>query len=186
MLDMITKVMTTAMLIAILGFFVYLNDNKSYSEPFKRLTVPLTEDEHQFLPNQLVLHMDNQTNGGAVEVVSNETGQNVTQYFKYNPDRNSVTVSNSTMTADFAIQVPDPNDPNTVKINRINLPLLDVLYIKKYTTNSTGETWTKYNTSYKNIPITIGNSTYNQLEMMVAIPKDKELYNKLLFMYLQP
>ena len=65
--------------------------------------------------------MDNQTNGGAVEVLSNETGQNVTQYFKYNPDRNSVTVSNSTMTADFAIQVPDPKDPNTVKINRINL-----------------------------------------------------------------
>ena len=49
--------------------------------------------------------MDNQTKGGAVEVISNETGQNVTQYFKYNPDRNSVTVSNSTMTADFANQI---------------------------------------------------------------------------------
>ncbi len=73
--------------------------------------------------------MDNQTNGGAVEVVSNETGQNVTLYFKYNPDRSSVTVSNSTMTADFAIQIPVPNDPTTVKVNRINLPLLDGSYI---------------------------------------------------------
>jgi hypothetical protein len=126
--------------------------------------------------------MDNQTNGGAVEFVSNETGQNVTQYFKYNPDRNSVTVSNSTMTADFAIQVPDPNDPNTVKIERINLPLLDVLYIKKYVT--LGETWTSYTTSYKDIPITIGNSTYNQMEMTISIPQHKELLNIILFMYL--
>ena len=29
----------------------------------------------------------------------------------------SVTVSNSTMTADFAIQIPDPNDPNTIKMD---------------------------------------------------------------------
>ena len=50
--------------------------------------------------------MNNQTNDWAVEVVSNDTRQNITQYFKYNPDKNSVTVSNSTMTADFAIQIP--------------------------------------------------------------------------------
>jgi hypothetical protein len=120
--------------------------------------------------------MDYQTNGGAVEVVSNETGQSVTQYFKYNPDRNSVTVSNSTMTADFAFQVSYPNDPNIVKINRINLPLLDVLSIAKYNSPTTGEPYTEYDTSYKNIPITIGNNTYNQMNMGVKIPKDRDLY----------
>jgi hypothetical protein len=98
--------MISFVLIAIHGALVYPYINKSYAAPFARLSVPLTEDEHQFLPNKFALHMDNQTNGGAVEIVSNETGQNVTQYFKYNPDRNSVTVSNSTMTADFALQVP--------------------------------------------------------------------------------
>jgi hypothetical protein len=123
------KILTSVVLFAILGAFVYLNVNKSYAAPFARLSVPLTENEFQFLPNHMSFHMDNQSSGGAVEVISNETGQNVTQYFKYNPDRNSVTVSNSTMTADFAIQVPEPNNPNTVKINRINLPLLDVLSI---------------------------------------------------------
>src|SRR4051794_35897049 len=120
---MITKILTSVVLIAILGAFVYSNVNKSYAAPYAKLTVPLAKNEFQFLSNQLSLHMDNQTNGGAVEVVSNETGQNITQYFKYNPDKNSVTVSNSTMTADFAIQIPDPSDPNTIKIDRINLPI---------------------------------------------------------------
>jgi len=120
--------------------------------------------------------MDNQTNGGVVEIVSNKTGQNVTQYFKYNPDRNSVTVSNSTMTADFALQIPDPNDPNTVMINRINLPLMDVLYIIKYNATDIHPAFTSYYTSYNISPITIGNSTYSGLEMLINIPNDREQY----------
>src|SRR4051794_21827671 len=102
--------------------------------------------------------MDNQTSGGTIEVISNETGQNVTQYFKYNPDRNSVTVSNSTKTADFSIQLTDPNNPNTVNINRINLPLLDVISITKYNTTTSGIPCKIYHTIYSNIPITIGNT----------------------------
>jgi hypothetical protein len=123
---MIAKIITSVILIAIFGAFTYTNFNKSYAAPYTRLSIPLSEDETRFLPNQLALHLDNQTNGGAVEVISNETGQFVTQYFKYNSDKNSVTVSNSTMTTDFAIQIPDPTNPNTVKISRINLPFLDV------------------------------------------------------------
>ena len=95
-------------LIAIFGAFTYTNFNKSYAAPYTRLSVPLSEDEIQLLPNHLALYLDNQTNGGAVEVISNETGQFVTQYFKYNSDNNSVTVSNSTMTTDFAIQIQIP------------------------------------------------------------------------------
>jgi hypothetical protein len=60
---MITKISTSVVLIAILGAFVYLNINKSCAAPYTRLSVPLIEDEHQFLLNQLALHMDNQTNG---------------------------------------------------------------------------------------------------------------------------
>ena len=166
------KILIPVVLFAILGAIVYLNDNKIYAAPSTRLSVPLTEKEFQFLPNHISFHMDNQSSGGAVEVVSNETGQNVTQYFKYNPDRNSVTVSNSTITADFSIQIPEPNDPNTVKINRINLPLLDVYFISKGNTK-TGEPVTVYDTAFYNIPITIGNSTYNKMSMLVIIPKVK-------------
>jgi hypothetical protein len=181
---MITKVVFSFMLVVTLGAVLYSSVNKSYAAIYTRLTVPLTEDENQFLPNQIALHMDNQTNGGAVEIFSNETGQNVTQYFKYNLDRNSLTVSNSTMTADFAIQIPDPNDPNTVKVNRIDLPLLDVQYITKYNSTKTGELFTTYSTSSNNIPITIGNNTYNQLDMKISIPKDREQYHKIMSMYL--
>src|SRR3954470_15369902 len=98
---MIARIITSVVLIAIFGAFIFPNVNKSYASPYIRLSVQLAEDEKQFLPKQLSLHMDNQTNGGASEVLSNETGQNVTQYFTYNLDRNSVTVSNSTITADF-------------------------------------------------------------------------------------
>jgi hypothetical protein len=108
----------------------------------------------------------------AIEVISNETGQNVTQYFKYNLDRNAITVSNSTMNADFSIQLPDPNNPNTVKINRINLSLLDVLSITKYNTTTSGIPYTIYHSVYSNIPITIGNTTYNRLDVSVHMPKD--------------
>jgi hypothetical protein len=120
--------------------------------------------------------MDNQTNGGAVEIVSNETGQNVTQYFKYNPDRNSVTVSNSTMTADFALQVPDPTDPNTIKINRINLPYMDVQYITKHNATDNSIAFTSYYTLHNNIPITIGNTTYSEIGMFINFPKEREHY----------
>jgi hypothetical protein len=152
--------------------------------PYIRLSVPLSEDEHQFLPNQLALHMDNQSNGGAVELVSNETGQNVSQYFKYNPDKNSVTVSNSTMTADFAIQVPDPKDPNTIKINRINLPFLDVNYIIKY--NITGIPYTIYRAINDNIPITLANNTYNGMILDISLPENRELNAGVMVMYLNP
>ena len=128
MLLMNAKIMISVTLIAILGVIVYLNVNKIYAEQFIRLSVPLTEDEIQHSPNQLSFHMDNHTNG-AVEVVSIVKGQYIIQYFHYNPDRNSVTVSNSTITADFAIQTPDRLDPNTFNINRIQLPVLDVQHI---------------------------------------------------------
>jgi hypothetical protein len=186
MLCVITKILVSVALIAILGAFVYLNVNKSYATPYTHLSVPLTEDEHQYLPNQLAFHMDNQSNGGAVEVVSNETGQNVTQYFKYNPDKNSVTVSNSTMTADFAIQVPDLNDPNTIKLNKIYLPLLDVLYIIKHNSTDTSPAYMTYFTSSNNSPISIGNTTYNGFEIFVNIPNDRPLYQTNVNMFLHP
>jgi hypothetical protein len=180
---MIAKIITSVILIAIFEAFTYTNFNKSYAAPYTRLSVSLSEDETQFLPNQLALHLDNQTNGGAVEVISNETGQFVTQYFKYNSDKNSVTVSNSTMTTDFAIQIPDPTNPNTVKISRINLPFLDVQYITKNNETDTIAASTTYYTLSDNVHITIGNTEYNEIKMYITIPNDREQYKTILYIY---
>ncbi len=46
------------------------------SVPLLHIFVPLTLDEMQFLPNQIMFHLDNQTSG-AIESISNETGENV-------------------------------------------------------------------------------------------------------------
>ena len=148
--------------------------------------VPLNEHKYQILLNQLSLHINNLTNGGAVEIVSKEIGQNVTQYFKYNPDRNSVTVSNSNMKADFALQIPDPAIAGRVKINRINPRLLDVQYIIKNNETDTTIAFISYYTSYNNNPITIGNTTYNGIEINISIPNDPERYSAVMDMYLHP
>jgi hypothetical protein len=73
-----------------------------------------------------------------------------------------------------------------VKVNRINLPLLDVPYITKYNATDINPVYTSYYTSYTNIPISIGNNTYNGIEMVVNIPKDLEHYKITLFIYLHP
>jgi hypothetical protein len=93
-------------------------------------------------------------------------------------------VSNSTMTADFAIQVPDPKDPNTIKINRINLPFLDVNYIIKY--NITGIPYTIYRAINDNIPITLANNTYNGMILDISLPENRELNAGVMVMYLNP
>jgi hypothetical protein len=43
--------MILVILIAILGFLTYTNTNKSYAAQYIRLSLPLTEGEHQFLTN---------------------------------------------------------------------------------------------------------------------------------------
>lgn len=87
--------------------------------PFIHIFVSLTPDKIQFLPNQIMFHLDNQTSG-ATERISNETGKNVTQYFKYNSEQNTVTVSNSTIYIHYSLQIPYPNDPNALSIERVN------------------------------------------------------------------
>jgi hypothetical protein len=175
---MITKIIAPVMLFAILGAFVYPNVNKSYAAPFIRLSVPMTAGETQFLPNQLSLHIDNQTNGGAVEVLSNETGQNVTQYFKYHPD-SSVIVDNSSIYLNSKYQRPLVNDPNTIEIIpfRFNTP---VKYVTNYDDNSTfpSKTYQAFEENW-----TYGNTTYDRLNVQVNIPKDMDQYQAMLIMF---
>ncbi len=40
--------------------------------------------------------------------------------FQIQSNRNSVIVSNSTISADYILQIPDPNDPNKVKMSIVN------------------------------------------------------------------
>ena len=48
---MIAKIIKSVILIAIFGAFTYTNFNKSHAAPYTRLSVPLSEDKTQFLPN---------------------------------------------------------------------------------------------------------------------------------------
>jgi hypothetical protein len=63
---------------------------------------------------------------------------------------------------------------------------MEVYSITKSNFTSTGEPFTDYIASYINIPITIGTSTYNGLDMHIITPKDRELYSMLMHMYLHP
>lgn len=171
-------------LMVLLGSAVIcLSFNTAYAAPFMHLRAPLTPNQYQFLSGQTNFHLDNQTSG-AIQIVSNETGQNVTQYLKYNPDRASVTVGNSTMTADFSLQIPYPKDPNTVEINRINLPLMDTTFITRHNATDTHIADTLYSTSYRIPSITLGNATYNHIDFFVSIPQDQVNYMPLMNMWL--
>jgi hypothetical protein len=64
---------------------------------------------------------------------------------------------------------------------------MDVLYITKHNATDIHPAFTSYYTSYNISPITIGNSTYTGLEMLINIPNDREQYKaSVLEIYLHP
>jgi hypothetical protein len=82
------------------------------------------------------------------------------------------------MATDFAIQIPNPTNPNTVKISRINLPFRDVQYITKNDETDTIAASTTYYTLSDNVHITIGNTEYHEIKMYITIPNDREQYKQ--------
>ncbi|MGN6350325.1 MAG: hypothetical protein ACTHL3_02550 [Candidatus Nitrosocosmicus sp.] len=130
MLTKITTSLTAITIIVALAIFsitvfeiivakIYSAGIISSKIPFTRLSVPLTPDEIQFVPNQIMFHLDNQTSG-AIESTSNETGKDIRKYYTYNPKQNTVTISNSTIYTHYNIQIPNPNNPNTTLIQTVN------------------------------------------------------------------
>jgi hypothetical protein len=148
--------------------------------PFIHLSVPLTLDKIQFVPNQIMFHLDNQTSG-ALESISNETGKDITQYYIYNPKQNTVTISNSTIYTHYNIQIPNPNYPNTTLIQTVNrafdiknifapdprFPIISTTYF--------GEINKKY--------LSINGITYDKLNIQVTIPHDINKHQSMMVIY---
>jgi hypothetical protein len=142
--------------------------------------VPLTLDEKQFLPNQIMFHLDNRTSG-AIESISNETGENVVQYFKYNPEKNTVILSNSTIYTHYDLQNKFADNPNTISIEQVNRAF-DIKYIANPdprisipSTTYFGEINSKF--------LSINRVTYDKLNIEVIIPHDTAKYQSLMIEY---
>jgi hypothetical protein len=191
MLTKITTSLTAITIIVAIAIFsntvfekmvtqVYAAAITSSKIPFIHLSVPLTLDKIQFVPNQIMFHLDNQTSG-AIESISNETGKNITQYYIYNPKQNTVTISNSTIYTHYIIQIPYPNSPNTILIQTVNrafdikniidpdprFPILSTTYF--------GEINKKF--------VSTNRITYDKLNIQITIPHDINKHQSLMVIY---
>jgi hypothetical protein len=191
MLTKITKSLTAFTIIIALSIFsitvfeimvaqIYAAAINSSKIPFIHLSVPLTPDKIQFVPNQIMFHLDNQTSG-AIESISNETGKDITQYYIYNPNQNTVTISNSTIYTHYNIQIPNPTNPNTTLIQTVNRAF-DIKNIfapdHRFSILSTtyyGEINKKY--------LSTNGITYDKLNIQVTIPHDINKHQSLMVIY---
>jgi hypothetical protein len=152
----------------------------SNAAPFIRISVPLTLDKIQFIPNQLMFHLDNHTSG-AIESISNETGKNIIQYFKYNPEQNTVTVSNSIIYAHYDLQIPYQNNPNSTIIQKVNRAF-DILYIANPDPRFPVPSTTYFGEINKKF-LSINGITYDKLNTQVIIPNDLNKHQALMIVY---
>jgi hypothetical protein len=186
MTSMLKTAITNITIIGILALFSVASfENISTqvdatSVPFIHIFVPLTLDEMQFLPNQIMFHLNNQTSG-AIESISNETGENVVQYFKYNPEKNTVILSNSTIYTHYDLQNKFADNPNTISIEQVNRAF-DVKYIANPdprisipSTTYFGEINSKF--------LSINGIAYDKLNIEVIIPHDTDRYQSLMIEY---
>ncbi|MER5175820.1 MAG: hypothetical protein ABJB73_08615 [Candidatus Nitrosocosmicus sp.] len=186
---MLTTAITNITIIGIMAIFsialfeniwMQVHATASTAVPFIHIFASLTPDKIQFLPNQIMFHLDNQTSG-AIESISNETGKNVTQYFKYNSEQNTVTVSNSTIYIHYNLQIPNLDNPNAISIEGVNRAF-NVQYIANPdprlllpSTTYFGEINSKF--------LSINGITYDKLNIQVIIPHDLNKYQSLMMEY---
>lgn len=186
---MLTTAITNITIIGIMAIFsialfeniwMQVHATASTVVPFIHIFASLTPDKIQFLPNQIMFHLDNQTSG-AIESISNETGKNVTQYFKYNSEQNTVTVSNSTIYIHYNLRIPNLDNPNAISIEGVNRAF-NVQYIANPdprlllpSTTYFGEINSKF--------LSINGITYDKLNIQVIIPHDLNKYQSLMIEY---
>jgi hypothetical protein len=87
----------------------------------------------QFNPShEITFHLDNKTSN-AVEVLSNVTGQNKTNYLKYDINDNLVVLSNSSLYIDYTLQLPNAKEnlENRISILRYTYPFV-IQYVSDF------------------------------------------------------
>jgi hypothetical protein len=156
------------------------SNNNVYSTPFAYILSPLTKDEYQIDHNEgISFHLDNQTSN-TVEMVTNVGGQNVTKYFKYTSDQRTITVSNSSIFANFNLMIPQQNNPTLISILRIN-GSFPVQIIKDNSNDPIMPDKQYFGTM--DIKTSIGGFTFNKLNIIITIPEDKKTYLPTMYMY---
>lgn len=156
------------------------SDMTSTAVPFIRISVPLTPDKIQFIPNQIMFHLDNQTSG-AIETMSNETGKNIIQYFKYNPEQNTVTISNSIIYTHYDLQIPYPNNSNSTVIQKVNRAF-DIIHIANPDPRFPIPSTTYFGEINKKL-LSINGITYDKLNTQVVIPYDLNKHQAIMIVY---
>lgn len=150
------------------------------ADPFIQLSVPLTADKIQFIPNQIMFHLDNQTSG-AIESISNETGKNIIQYYKYNLEENTVTVSNSTIYTHYDLHITNLDNPIKTQIQKVNRAF-DVIHIANPDTRFSIPSKTYFGTINSKVISTNG-IKYDNLNIQVIIPYEFNKYQSLMIIY---
>lgn len=150
------------------------------ANPFIQLSVPLTADKIQFIPNQIMFHLDNQTSG-AIESISNETGKNIIQYYKYNLEENTVTVSNSTIYTHYDLHITNLDNPIKTQIQKVNRAF-DVIHIANPDTRFSILSKTYFGTINSKV-ISANGIKYDNLNIQVIIPYEFNKYQSLMIIY---
>ena len=187
---LITATITNIIIISILLIFTFALFENTLAivyatsavtvNPFIHIFVPLTPNKIQYLPNQIMFHLDNQTSG-TIETISNETGKNITQYFKYNPHQNTVTISNSTIYTHYELQVPFPGNPNTKQIQKVNRAF-DVKYIANPDPRLSIPSMTYFGEINSKF-LSINGISYDKLNIQVIVPYDYNKYQSMMIIY---
>jgi hypothetical protein len=162
------------------AFTILYATSSATSNPFIQIFVPLTLNKIQYLPNQIMFHLDNQTSG-AIETISNETGKNITKYFKYNPYQNTVAISNSTIYTHYELQVPFLGNSNTYQIQKINRAF-DVKYIANPDPRISVPSIT-YLGEINSKFLSINGISYDKLNVQVIVPYDYNKYQSIMILY---
>ncbi len=150
------------------------------STPSIQIFSPLTHDKTQFLHNQIMFHLDNQSSG-SIESISNETGKKIVQYFKYNPEQNTVTVSNSTIYTHYDLQVSLPSKHGETMMQTVNR-VFDVKYIVNPDPRLSLPSSTYFGELNAKFLSTNGKK-YDKLNIQIIIPHDVSKYQSMMIEY---
>ena len=150
------------------------------SSPSIQIFSPLTPDNTQFLYNQIMFHLDNQSSG-SVESISNETGKKITQYFKYNPEQNTVTVSNATIYTHYDLQIP-----LSLKQNKTIMQTVNRVFNVKYVVNPDPRLSIPSSTYFGELHakfLSTAGKKYDKLNIQIIIPHELHKYQSMMIEY---
>jgi len=150
------------------------------SFPSIQIFSPLTPDKTQFLYNQIMFHLDNHSSG-SIESISNETGKKIIQYFKYNPEHNTVTVSNATIYTHYDLQVPLISKHNKTIMQSVNR-----VFNVKHVINPDPRLSIPSSTYFGELNakfLSTNGKKYDKLNIQIIIPHELHKYQSMMLEY---